>query len=174
MALKIGTKVDSFALPGIVEGEVRRVTLREHAGRWVIPFFYARDRTSVCSSEVLQFEDRFQDFAQYGIDILGISVDSLDSHRDWIAELGGLSYPLLSDADKALARSWDVLTLDGVKALRASFIIDPEGILQFQLLHSPQVAPNIDELLRFAQALQTGELCPAGWQLGEETLGHAA
>lgn len=174
MALLIGKPVPDVSLPGVFEGEIREFRLAQHRGRWLVAFFYARDFTGVCGSEVREFERRFGEFADLGIDLLGISVDSVDSHREWLAQLGGLRYPLLSDVDGGLARAWEILTPEGDKSLRASFIIDPEGVLRFQMVHVTQVAPSVGEILRFAQALQSGELCPADWQPGRETLGEAA
>jgi alkyl hydroperoxide reductase subunit AhpC len=165
--LTIGESAPEFSLPGVYQGEVRDYTLRERRKRWLVLFFYPADFSFVCPTEVTGFSRHAGAFRAAGAEIYGVSVDSIDSHRAWVDELGGIDYPLLSDAQRQVTRAYHVLHPQENVALRASFIIDPQGVIQHSVASSMNVGRNVEETLRVLSAVCTGRLCPAGWQPGE-------
>jgi peroxiredoxin 2/4 len=152
------------------------VKLSDYKGRWLVLLFYPLDFTFVCPTELTAFSDRYEDFQGIGADIIGVSTDSVFSHRAWIQtprDKGGvadLKYPLAADATKAVARDYGVLIEDRGIALRGLFIIDPEGVLRYKVVHDLNIGRSAEETLRVIQALQTGGLCQAEWKPGQKTL----
>jgi peroxiredoxin 2/4 len=152
------------------------VKLADYRGRWVVLLFYPLDFTFVCPTELTLFSDRYEDFQGIGADVIGVSTDSVYSHRAWIKtprDKGGvedLKYPLAADATKNVARDYGVLIEDRGIALRGLFIIDPEGILRYKVVHDLNIGRSAEETLRVIQALQTGGLCQAEWKPGQKTL----
>jgi len=149
------------------------VRLSDYRGKWLVLFFYPLDFTFVCPTEILAMNDRYEDFKDLGAEIVGVSTDSVYSHRAWINTprdqngLGGLRFPLASDITKRVSRAYGVLLEDEGIALRGLFIIDPEGKVRYQVVHELNVGRSVDETLRVLQALQTGELCGANWEPGQ-------
>jgi peroxiredoxin (alkyl hydroperoxide reductase subunit C) len=146
------------------------VRLSDYKGKWLVLVFYPLDFTFVCPTELTAFSDRYQDFLDIGADIIGISTDSVYSHRAWLntsrdkGGVEGLKYPLAADATKQVARDYGVLIEDRGIALRGLFVIDPE------VIHDLNVGRSAEETLRVIQALQTGGLCQAEWKPGQKTL----
>jgi len=167
---KVGQKAPEFTLEAVVGDKFKKVSLSDYKGKWVVFYFYPLDFTFVCPTEITEFNKRYQDFKKLDAEVLGCSVDSVHSHKAWMKDLGGLDYPLLSDITKKVSRDYQVLVEEEGIALRGAFIIDPEGILKYQLVHDLNVGRNVDEILRVLEALQTGGLCPAQWHSGEKTL----
>ncbi|HET9530749.1 MAG TPA: peroxiredoxin [Blastocatellia bacterium] len=152
------------------------IKLSDYRGRWLVLLFYPLDFTFVCPTELTTFSDRYEDFEGIGADVLGVSTDSVYSHRAWLntprdkGGVEGLRYPLASDATKTVSRNYGVLIEDKGIALRGLFVIDPEGILRYKVVHDLNVGRSAEETLRVIQALQTGGLCQAEWRPGQETL----
>jgi peroxiredoxin 2/4 len=152
------------------------VKLADYKGRWVVLLFYPLDFTFVCPTELTTFSDRYEDFQGIGADVIGVSTDSVYSHRAWIKTprdkggVEGLKYPLAADATKNVARDYGVLIEDRGIALRGLFVIDPEGILRYKVVHDLNIGRSAEETLRVIQALQTGGLCQAEWKPGQKTL----
>ncbi|MDI3327042.1 MAG: peroxiredoxin [Alicyclobacillaceae bacterium] len=153
-----------------------KVRLSDYRGKWLVLFFYPLDFTFVCPTEITALSDRAQEFFDLGAEILGVSTDSVYSHRAWINTprdqngLGEIRFPLASDITKEVSRAYDVLVEEEGVALRGLFIIDPEGILRYQVVHDMNIGRSVDETLRVLEALQTGGLCPADWKPGQKTL----
>jgi len=153
-----------------------KVSLSDYRGKWLVLFFYPADFTFVCPTEITAFNDRVQEFQDANCEILGVSVDNVYSHRAWIKtpkEQGGLgpvNYPLASDITKEVSKAYQVLLEDEGIALRGLFIIDPEGIVRYQVVHDNNIGRNVDEVLRVLEALQAGGLCAANWKPGQELL----
>lgn len=153
-----------------------RVRLADYKGKWLVLFFYPLDFTFVCPTEIIAMNDRLQEFKDLDAEVLGVSTDSVHSHKAWINTpkdqngLGGLNYPLASDFTKTVARNYDVLIEEEGTALRGLFIIDPEGTLSYQVVHDLNIGRSVDETLRVLEALQSGGLCPANWKPGQATL----
>jgi peroxiredoxin (alkyl hydroperoxide reductase subunit C) len=153
-------------------------TLSENFGeKGTVVFFYPLDFTFVCPSEIIAFSHRYDEFRQRGVNVVGVSVDSQFSHFAWRetpVEKGGIgriNFPLVADLTKNIARDYDVLLNDAV-ALRGSFLIDDKGIIRHAVVNDLPLGRNVDEMLRMIDAQQFtdehGEVCPAGWQKGDE------
>jgi len=164
-------KAAPFDLEGVANGELAQAALEDYRGKWVVLFFYPLDFTFVCPTEILEFSKRVREFEEAGAEILAVSVDSKFAHLAWQREIGGISYPMLSDITKRVSEQYGVLLPEEGISLRGLFIIDPEGVVRYELIHDLSVGRSVGETLRVLKALQTGELCPVDWQPGEETLG---
>lgn len=151
-------------------------TLEDYRGKWLVLFFYPLDFTFVCPTEILALSDRYEEFQELGADILGVSTDSVYSHRAWLNTprdmngIQGTKFPLAADITKEVARAYGVLVEEEGIALRGLFIIDPDGILQYAVINSLNIGRSVDETLRVLQALQTGGLCGSDWKPGQQTL----
>lgn len=167
-----GFKLDAWV--GTTAGkEFKQVSLDDYRGKWVVLFFYPMDFTFVCPTEIKGFNQALPEFEKLNTAVLGASTDSKFSHLAWVqrGDLGNLQYPLLSDIKKEVAEKYGALDQREGVALRALFIIDPDGVLQYQVVHNLDVGRSIEETLRVLEALQTGSLCPFGWKPGQKTLG---
>jgi len=167
--LTIADPAPDFVLPGVHQGKVRDYSLREARGNWLVLFLYSADFTCVCPTEVICFSRLAGVFGKEKAIIYGVSVDSVDSHRDWANELGGIAYPLLSDTDKKVTRAYQVLHPKEGVAIRATYVIDPAGVIQYSAASNMNVGRSVEETLRVLRALCTGRLCPADWKPGEAT-----
>ena len=175
---KVGQPAPDFNLPSTknIETLKENVKLADYRGKWLILFFYPLDFTSVCSSEITHFSERYDEVKNLGAEILGVSTDSVHSHRAWLQApkenrgLGEIKYPIASDAGGKLARAYNILIEEPHIALRGLYIIDPEGVLQYSVVSTPSIGRSVDETLRVLQALQTGGFCPADWKPGEKTI----
>jgi peroxiredoxin (alkyl hydroperoxide reductase subunit C) len=167
-------KAPDFTTPAAWgKGEIRPISLASYRGRWVVLFFYPLDFTFVCPTEILEFSKRAREFEALGAQVIGCSVDSEHSHRAWIEHgLGELHIPLASDLTKSIARSYGALLEDRGIATRATYVIDPQGVVQYACYHNTAVGRSVSETLRVLEALQTGEKCPVDWRPGAETLGR--
>ena len=141
-ALQVGDKAPEFRIKGILRGAVTDYALAAYTGKWLVLFFYPADFTFICPTEVTGFSKMAKDFAAENAAILGASVDSIDSHRSWAEELGGLEYPLLSDESKTLSRDYGVLDETEGVSLRATFIITPTGVICYQVVSNVNVGPQ--------------------------------
>jgi len=169
--VQVGQPAPGFALEGVLDGEFVHVRLGDYAGKWVVLFFYPLDFTFVCPTEIRGFSARVARFEELGAQVLGASVDSKHSHLAWAErDFGKLGFPLLSDIKREASEAYGVLLADKGVALRGTFIVDPEGVLRYAVVHDNSIGRNTDETLRVLEALQTGELCPVDWRPGEATL----
>jgi len=162
-----------FKAPAVIGGgDPTTVHLADLRGRWVVLLFYPRDFTRVCPTEVTELSKRLPELRALEADALAISVDDLETHRRWIAEvLGPVAMPLVADPDRAISRAWGaLLPVEGV-ATRATFIVDPSGVVQYACHHNLQVGRSISEIIRVLEALRTGEKAPVEWHRGQPTLG---
>jgi peroxiredoxin (alkyl hydroperoxide reductase subunit C) len=175
---KVGQAAPGFDMPSTknLEKLNENVKLSDYRGKWLVLLFYPLDFTFVCPTELTTFSDRYEDFLGIGADVIGVSTDSVHSHRAWLKTprdkggVEGLKYPLASDITKQVARDYGVLIEEKGIALRGLFVIDPEGVLRYAVVHDLNVGRSADETLRVIQALQTGGLCQAEWRPGQETL----
>lgn len=168
-ALRIGDRAPDFRAKGVLGGRVADYSLSAYKGRWLVLFFYPADFTFICPTEVAGFSKLAKEFAAEDCAILGVSVDPIESHRSWAEELGGLEYPLLSDEDKSLSRAYGVLDEKEGVSMRGTFIINPSGLVSYQVVSHVNVGRSVEETLRVLKALRTERLCPSDWQPGEPT-----
>jgi peroxiredoxin 2/4 len=169
--IQVGRPAPRFKLEALVDDKFKNISIDDYKNKWLVLFFYPLDFTFVCPTEILEFSKRANEFTEMGAEVLGCSIDSVYSHLAWTKELGKLNYPLMSDITKDVSRDYGILIEDQGVALRGLFLIDPEGLLRYQVVHDLSVGRSVDETLRVLKALQTGELCAAGWKPGEQTLG---
>jgi peroxiredoxin (alkyl hydroperoxide reductase subunit C) len=152
------------------------VKLSDYKGKWVVLLFYPLDFTFVCPTELTAFSDRYDELKGMGAEVIGISTDSVYSHRAWLQTprdkggVEGLEYPLAADSTKKISSDYGVLIEEKGIALRGLFVIDPEGILRYKVVHDLNIGRSVEETLRVIQALQTGGLCQAEWRPGQKTL----
>ena len=155
-------------------GEFTKVSLNTYKGSWVILFFYPRDFTFICPTEIKGFQKHEADFAKLGAKVIGASTDSEWSHKTWFErDLPEVAYPILADTTQRVSRDYGVLNEDDGSSDRGLFIIDPEGVVKYALASAGSVGRSVKEVLRVLTALQSGELCPVEWEPGEGTLGKA-
>jgi len=169
--VQVGSPAPKFKLEALVDDKFEQVSLEDYKGKWVVLFFYPLDFTFVCPTEIREFSRRSDEFKALGAEIIGCSIDSVYSHLAWTKELGKLNYPLMSDITKDVSRDYGILIEEKGVALRGLFLIDPDQMLRYQVVHDLSVGRSVDETLRVLKALQTGELCQASWKPGEQTLG---
>ena len=161
-------------------GETQSLTLSSFKGsKYVVLFFYPFDFTFVCPTEILAFSNHIDEFKKRGVEVLGCSIDSDHVHRAWrntkVAEggIGNITYPLLADVKKDIARSYGVL-LEGGMALRGTFLIDRNGVVRQETVNDLPLGRSVEETLRLVDALQHteehGEVCPAGWHKGSTAM----
>ena len=154
--------------------EFCKINLSDYKKKWLVFFFYPRDFTFICPTELKGFAQNEEAFAKLNAKILAASTDSEWSHKNWFErDLAQVAYPVLADTTQKIARDYDVLNEDDGSAERGTFIIDPEGILQYALISAGSVGRSVKETLRVLEALQTGERCPVEWEPGTGTLGKA-
>lgn len=177
-AAKVGQPAPDFNLASTknLETLAENVQLSDYAGKWLILLFYPLDFTFVCPTELTAFSDRLEELQGIGAEVIGISTDSVHSHRAWIKTpreqngVEGLQYPLASDTGGRLASQYGILVEEEGIALRGLYIIDPEGVLKYSVVHDLNIGRSVDETLRVLNGLQTGGLCAADWTPGQENL----
>lgn len=168
-----------FGAQAVMEdGSIKEVKLSDYKGKYVVLFFYPLDFTFVCPTELIALSDRIDEFKGRNANVLGISVDSQFSHIAWRntprkrGGIGEVGFPLVSDLDKTISRSYGVLVEKPGIALRGLFIIDREGKLRHITVNDLPLGRNVDEILRVLDAIQFtekyGEVCPVNWKKGEE------
>jgi alkyl hydroperoxide reductase subunit AhpC len=176
----VGSKAPQFSLEAVVDGGFKTVSLSDYTGKYVVLFFYPLDYTFVCPTEITAFADAYGKFQKLGAEVLAASVDSKFVHLAWQKTprkeggLGFLPFPHLSDLNKTLARDYGILLEPAGVALRGLFVIDDEGIVQHATVNNLGVGRSVEETLRVLEAVQTvkrtGEVCPANWKPGMETM----
>ena len=178
--LSVGQSFPEFSLQAVVSTDndtaFQTVTNSDYAGKWKIVFFWPKDFTFVCPTEIAEFGRMEGEFADRDAQVLGVSIDSEYVHLAWRRDhpdLRDLPFPMLADIKRELSSALGVLdTHEGV-AQRATYIVDPDGIIRFAMVTDLNVGRNVKEVLRVLDALQTDELCPCNWQKGEDTLNAA-
>jgi lipoyl-dependent peroxiredoxin subunit C len=175
--LTVGDKFPDFSVTGVVSTDPKTAfhdfNQASDKGKWKVMFFWPKDFTFVCPTEIAGFGAVNGDFADRDAVIYGVSIDSEFVHLAWRqnhADLKTLPFAMLSDVKRELATALGVLDRDSGVAKRATFIVDPDGIIRFAYVTDMSVGRNPQEVLRVLDALQTDELCPCNWQKGEEVL----
>lgn len=153
--------------------EFKNISNEDLAGKWAVMFWWPKDFTFVCPTEIAEFNNNYENFQDRDTILLGASTDSEFVHLAWRNDhddLRGLKFPMIADTSKSLAEDLGILEANEKIAYRATFIIDPDGIVRWVNINDLSVGRNVDEVLRVLDALQTDELCPCNWTKGEETL----
>jgi len=175
--LTVGDKFPDFDLLATVDSTTSqafsKINTQTYAGKWLVVFFWPKDFTFVCPTEIAEFAKLNGEFLDRDAQVLGASTDSEFVHLAWRqhkAELNDLPFPMLADIKRELSSSLGILDKQEGVAQRATFIVDPQGIIRFTMVTDLNVGRNPKEVLRVLDALQTDELCPCNWQKGEDTL----
>ena len=195
MAVLVGRKAPHFSSPAVVDGDiVDNFSLDQYLGKkYVVLFFYPKDFTFVCPTELHAFNERLADFEARDTVVVACSTDTAESHFAYLTipkdqgGIEGINYPLVADANKTIATNYDVLTgeydydeegnlhaSNDLVAYRGLFLIDKAGIVQHQLVNNLPLGRNVDEAIRVVDALRHvethGEVCPANWSEGEDAM----
>jgi alkyl hydroperoxide reductase subunit AhpC len=179
--LTVGDKLPALNLPvqqgtsALPSGET--IDLGQTGGKWKVLFYWPKDFTFVCPTEIVGYGELKADFADRDAELIGASTDTAHVHFAWRRsdeQLAGADFPWIADNKKELAEALGILDKDEGVALRATFIVDPDNIIQHVTVNGLNVGRNPAEALRVLDALQTDELCPCNWTPGEEVLKPAA
>ena len=175
--LTVGDRLPSFALKGVVSTDPKTaftdVTDASFKGRWKVLFFWPKDFTFICPTEIAAFGRLAGEFADRDAVVYGVSTDSEFVHLAWKQsreDLGQVPFPMLADIKRELSSALGILDKNEGVAMRATYVVDPEGIIRFASVTDLNVGRNTQEVLRVLDALQTDELCPCNWQKGQDTL----
>lgn len=177
----VGKKAPDFKAKAVVKDKIYEdFCLSDFAGKYVVFFFYPLDFTFVCPTELHAFQEKLKEFEKRNAQIVGCSVDSCFSHHAWLAMpktkggIQGVSYPIVSDLNKSIARSFHVLREEDGIAYRGLFLIDKEGTVRHQVVNDLPLGRSVDEVLRMVDALifheENGEVCPANWKSGSKAM----
>lgn len=153
--------------------EFADISNKDIDGKWAVIFWWPKDFTFVCPTEIAAFNDAYGDFTDRDTVLLGASTDSEFVHLAWRRhdeKLKSIQFPMLADTSKSLAEELGILNEDEKIAYRATYIVDPQGIIRWVNVNDLSVGRNVEEVLRVLDALQTDELCPCNWKKGEQTL----
>jgi peroxiredoxin (alkyl hydroperoxide reductase subunit C) len=179
MSVLIAREAPGFTAPAVMpSGEIKeQFKLSDLRGKYVVLFFWPLDFTFVCPTEIIAHDRRLAQFMERNVEVVGVSIDSQFTHFAWRntpvndGGIGPVQFPMVADITHAITQAYGVEHPDGV-ALRASFLIDRDGIVQHQVVNNLPLGRNVDEMLRMVDALQFteahGEVCPAGWHKGDE------
>ncbi|MBK7876687.1 MAG: peroxiredoxin [Planctomycetes bacterium] len=175
--LTIGDRFPDFQLQSVVSidagKEFQLLTNQSFQGKWRVIFFWPMDFTFVCPTEIAGFGARNAEFQERDAQLLGASTDTEYVHLAWRKQhpdLKSLPYPMLADTKRELSTALGILHKDAGVALRATFLVDPQGVIRWVNVNDLEVGRSVDEVLRVLDALQTGELCPCNWKSGDKTL----
>lgn len=167
----VGSPAPQFRMPSTKSPDLDQdVSLVDYRGRWLVLVFYPADFTFVCPTEMLAFSEAAEQFGAEDASLIGISSDGVHCHEAWQEFiLGRLRFPLAADTALTVCRDYGVLIEEEGVAQRALFIVDPDGIVRYQVIHDSDVGRSVDEPLRVLRALRVGNRMPADWQPGQAT-----
>ncbi len=175
--LGIGAQFPQFNLTGVVSNDIntafQEFSTQSFEGKWLVVFFWPKDFTFVCPTEIAEFGRLNSEFTDRDAQVLGVSTDSEFVHLAWRThkeELKDLPFPMLADIKRDLSTQLGIIDANAGVAQRATFIVDPQGIIRFVSVTDLNVGRNVKETVRVLDALQTDELCPCNWQKGEEVI----
>ncbi|HAZ64226.1 MAG TPA: thioredoxin peroxidase [Armatimonadetes bacterium] len=173
VSTQVGKPAPDFTCQALVGGEFKEISLSDYRGKWVLLYFYPLDFTFVCPTEIGAINDAVPQFEKLNCQVIAASTDSVYSHLAWTErqpELRNMAHPMLGDTAHTVSRAYRVLIEEEGIALRGSFFIDPDGVLQWININGKDTGRNVDELLRVLAALQSGGLTPCNWKPGDATL----
>lgn len=181
MSVLVAQQAPDFAAPAVMpDGSINAAfKLSDLRGKYVVLFFWPLDFTFVCPTEIIAHDHRLAAFKERGVEVVGVSIDSQYTHHAWRSTavdkggIGPVQFPLVADVKHSITQAYGVEHPAGV-ALRASFLIDREGVVQHQVVNNLPLGREVDEMLRIVDALQYteahGEVCPAGWRKGQTAM----
>lgn len=169
--LSVGQTLPDFSGQALMpNGEFAQIKLTDFRGKWLVLFFYPLDFTFVCPTEIQGFNRLYGEFEKAHTTVIGASVDSVHCHKAWTEHgLGKLAFPLIGDLTRELSQACGILSPEGF-AQRATFILNPQGVIESVTINSSNVGRSTEETLRVVQALQAGGLTPCDWKPGQSLL----
>ncbi len=176
--IKINEKAPEFIADAFVDGEIKKISLDDYKGKWVVLFFYPADFTFVCPTELGELANQYEKFKELNTEVISVSVDTAFVHKAWhdaSETIKKIKYPMLADPTRKVCESYETLIEHEGLSLRATYIIDPQGNVKTFEFHDNSIGRNVNEILRKLQAAQFVEkhgdkVCPMNWTPGEETL----
>ena len=172
----VDKQAPEFETDSYTDGNLGRVKLNDYKGKWVVLFFYPADYTFVCPTEIAGFADYYEKFKANNCEILAVSEDTAYVHKAWAASdprIGKAKYPMLADRTGYIAKAYGVYNEKTGNAYRGLFIINPDGVIRYEVTTADDVGRSTEETFRVLCALQSGGLCPVDWHLGDATLKKA-
>lgn len=174
----INSQLPEFSVKAFHNGEFKTVTSNDVLGKWAIFFFYPADFTFVCPTELVDIAEKYDKLKAMGVEVYSVSTDSHFVHKAWYDtsdSIKKIQYPMLADPTGVLSRGFGVYVEEDGMAYRGTFVVNPEGKIKIAEIHDNNIGRNADELVRKVEAAQfvathDGEVCPAKWKAGEETL----
>lgn len=178
MTSTINSPIPEFKVQAYHNGAFKTVTNEDIKGKWAIFFFYPADFTFVCPTELVDMAEKYEQFKAMGVEVYSVSTDTHFVHKAWhdtSESIRKIQYPMLADPTGVLARGFGVMIEEDGMAYRGTFVVNPEGVVKLVEIQDNSIGRNAEELLRKVEAAQfvathKGEVCPAKWKKGEETL----
>jgi NADH-dependent peroxiredoxin subunit C len=181
MSTLVGKRAPDFSVKAFHQNKFKDIRLSQFRGRWVVLAFYPADFTFICPTELSRFADFYSDFKKLGAEVMSVSTDTEQVHKAWwdqSASIKKIQFPMIADPAGKVCRSYGTYIYDGVdegRSLRATFIIDPDGIVRSIDIHDNSIGRSVKEILRKLQAAKYvkehgGEVCPVEWEAGQKTL----
>ena len=176
--IKINEKAPSFTEDALIDNEIKKISLSDYKGKWVVLFFYPADFTFVCPTELGELATHYEEFKEMGVELISVSTDTAFVHKAWHDQsdtIKHIKYPMLADPTRRVCNAYGTLIEEEGLSLRATFLIDPEGVVKAFEFHNNDIGRSVHELIRKIQAAKfvtehKGEVCPMNWKPGEKTL----
>jgi NADH-dependent peroxiredoxin subunit C len=176
--VRINTPAPDFTEDAYMNDQIKKISLKEYRGKWVILFFYPADFTFVCPTELGELADHYAEIKAEGAEVISVSVDTGYVHKAWhdVSEtIKKVKYPMLADPTHRVCTEYGTLIEEEGLSLRGTFLIDPQGILRAYEINNKSIGRSIDEIIRKLQAAKFvaehgGEVCPMNWKPGAKTL----
>jgi peroxiredoxin (alkyl hydroperoxide reductase subunit C) len=176
--IQVGHKINDFECDAYHDGEIKKIRLSFYEGKWLVLLFYPADFTFVCPTELEDAADHYEEFKKAGAEILSVSTDTVYVHKAWHDQspaIKKIQYPMVADPAAKLCRYFGTYIEENGISLRATYIVDPDGVLRAYEVHDNSIGRSADEILRKLQAAifvrgHEGEVCPANWRPGKKTL----
>lgn len=176
--IKIGQKIPDFKVEAFYNGTIKKINLSGYKGKWLVLIFYPADFTFVCPTELEEAANLYNEFRKLNAEVLSVSTDTVFVHKAWHDQspsIKKIKFPMVADPARKLCEEFGTLIEDEGLSLRASFIIDPDGILRAFEMHDNSIGRSVKEILRKLQAVKfvrehKGLVCPASWEPGKKTL----
>jgi peroxiredoxin (alkyl hydroperoxide reductase subunit C) len=176
--IKVNEKAPQFSEEAYVDGQIRKISLSDYYGKWVVLFFYPADFTFVCPTELGELADKYEEIRKLGAEVISVSTDTAFVHAAWHEHsptIRKIKFPMLADPSRRVCQAYGTLIEQEGLSLRATFLIDPDGVVKAFEFHDNSIGRSVEELMRKIQAAQyvrehKGEVCPMNWKPGDKTL----
>jgi peroxiredoxin (alkyl hydroperoxide reductase subunit C) len=176
--LSINQKAPDFYEDAFINGQIKKISLKDYAGKWVILFFYPADFTFVCPTELGELAENYEKFKELGAEVISVSVDTAFVHAAWHEHsptIKNVKFPMLADPARRVCKAYNTLIESEGLSIRATYLIDPDGLIKAFEFHDNSIGRSVEELLRKLEAANyvrenKGEVCPMDWKPGKKTL----